>query len=196
MSFLRRRREDRREEATSPFDEMVRREVTTALPVDPDRVKSNIIQEMFTRPFFEVPKERLYTEELDRVLTEAANEIYESIVAQTSQLSQQVLNVINSKTLKSSMLLVFSNIYASVGVKLFALQAAIERIAKMLQDPSLPDEKKAELHAELIKKAMMAISVPLAVIRLLKDLDSRIVMNVPFSMKSDLVRNLMGYTAT
>jgi len=195
---LGRRRKRREEEGAEErdVDTLLHAEATTALPVEPGIVRQNLVQEFFTRQLYEVPKSELYVEHFDERVSEAAEKLYHAILTSLAKYSQKTMNIVNSRTLMASLMLITANIYAELRMKIYALEAAIEGIEKKLADPSTPRDQVAKLAEKLVEDLIMILAVPRVIPKLLKDLDAMITLNLPFRLKSDLVRNLMGYTAS
>lgn len=190
----RRRREEGGEEEQETLPPPHER--TSVLAVDPATVKTNIIQEFFTSPVIERPREELYLEELEKIVAEKAEQIYLSLIASQTQLSQQIMNVVNRRAMESSLALMINNVFEDAAMKIYAIRSSIHEIARQLRDPSVKPERKRTLLELLVDKCLTLLAVPRAVSKILKDLDSRININLPFHLKSDLARNLMGYTST
>jgi len=196
FGFGRKKDKEREEEEGTPIDKLLRAEATRALPVNPFDIKQNIIQELFSKPLIEKPREELYIEELDKRLNEAAEKLHTRIVSSISQLSQLTLNVINSKTLRASLLLILNNVYTDLQMNQYAISASIDRLAERILDPSVDPGEKSKDISELMDKILTMLAIPRAIVKILKDLDSIITLNIPFHLKSDVIRNLMGYTAS
>lgn len=162
------------------------------LNVRPESVRQYLLEEFFTTPL----GVELGASEISDLIKSYSEKLHEKILHGNKRIPQSLMMTHSKKSLLSSLKLVFIANYTDILIELNAITSKISEILERLKDPTLSPDTRGKYLGELQELIIQLLSMPRSVVRLVKDIESLMNINLPFHLKSDLARNLLGYTST
>jgi hypothetical protein len=114
----------------------------------------------------------------------------------TSSLSNNILTIVNTKTLMSSIKSTMIRLLSILRVNIASNRSHINELVEKVLEPSVDPQRRAELFDEIKRRVIGIIVATHHVGTVVKHVEALMNINIPFHLQSDVVRNIKGYTST